>query len=57
MGVALGETELFWVYYPDMRPIFSRYEVYNGKNFGARMSWKNYLKVECSMDVLLKYHG
>ncbi len=39
-GVNLGETELFWVYYPDMRPIFAKYEVYNGKNFGARMSWE-----------------
>jgi gliding motility associated protien GldN len=40
LGVNLGETELFWVYYPDMRPVFSKYEVYNGKNFGARMSWE-----------------
>ncbi len=39
-GIPLGETELFWVYYPDMRPIFSKYEVYNGKNYGARMSWE-----------------
>jgi len=39
-GVNLGETALFWVYYPDMRPIFAKYEVYNGKNFGARMSWE-----------------
>ena len=39
-GVNLGEAELFWVYYPDMRPIFAKYEVYNGKNFGARMSWE-----------------
>jgi gliding motility associated protien GldN len=39
-GVNLGETELFWVYYPDMRGIFAKYEVYNGKNFGARMSWE-----------------
>ena len=39
-GVNLGETELFWVYYPDMRPTFAKYEVYNGKNFGARMSWE-----------------
>ncbi|HEY9342109.1 MAG TPA: gliding motility protein GldN [Hanamia sp.] len=39
-GVNLGETELFWVYYPDMRPIFAKYEVYNGKNYGARMSWE-----------------
>jgi gliding motility associated protien GldN len=41
MGVNLGPTELFWVYYPDMRPIFARYEVYNGKNYGARMSWED----------------
>ena len=40
LGVNLGETELFWVYYPDMRPVFAKYEVYNGKNFGARMSWE-----------------
>jgi gliding motility associated protien GldN len=40
LGVPLGETELFWVYYPDMRGIFAKYEVYNGKNFGARMSWE-----------------
>jgi gliding motility associated protien GldN len=39
-GVDLGESELFWVYYPDMRPIFAKYEVYNGKNYGARMSWE-----------------
>lgn len=39
-GLNLGESELFWVYYPDIRPVFSRYEVYNGKNFGARMSWE-----------------
>ena len=36
-----GTTELFWVYYPDMRPIFSKYDVYNGKNYGARMSWED----------------
>jgi gliding motility associated protien GldN len=40
LGVNLGDAELFWVYYPDMRPIFAKYEVYNGKNFGARMSWE-----------------
>jgi gliding motility associated protien GldN len=39
-GLSLGETELFWVYYPDMRPTFAKYEVYNGKNYGARMSWE-----------------
>jgi gliding motility associated protien GldN len=40
-GVDLGDTELFWVYYPDMRPIFAKYYVYNGKNYGARMTWED----------------
>jgi gliding motility associated protien GldN len=40
MGVNLGANELFWVYYPDMRATFAKYEVYNGKNYGARMSWE-----------------
>jgi gliding motility associated protien GldN len=39
-GLNLGETELFWAYYPDLRPVLARYEVYNGKNYGARMSWE-----------------
>jgi gliding motility associated protien GldN len=39
-GLNLGESELFWVYYPDMRETFAKYEVYNGKNIGARMSWE-----------------
>jgi gliding motility associated protien GldN len=33
-------TPIFWVYYPDLRPIFAKHEAYNGKNFGARMSWE-----------------
>lgn len=39
-GAVLGESPLFWVYYPELRPILALYEVYNGKNFGARMSWE-----------------
>jgi gliding motility associated protien GldN len=33
-------TPLFWVYYPDLRPMLSKFDVYNGRNFGARMSWE-----------------
>jgi len=39
-GNVLGESPLFWVYYPDLRTYLSLYEVYNGKNFGAKMSWE-----------------
>ena len=31
---------IFWVYYPEIRPILAKFEAYNGKNFGARMSWE-----------------
>ncbi|HTL07896.1 MAG TPA: gliding motility protein GldN [Chitinophagaceae bacterium] len=33
-------SPLFWVYYPDLRPMLAKYEAYNGKNFGARLSWE-----------------
>ena len=39
-GIDIGETEVFWVYYPDMRETFAKYQVYNSKNIGAGMSWE-----------------
>jgi hypothetical protein len=33
-------SPLFWVYYPDLRPMLAKFEAYNGKNYGARMSWE-----------------
>jgi gliding motility associated protien GldN len=40
-GVKLGEAELFWVYYPDIKPLLAKHDVYNGKNFGGRMTWED----------------
>jgi gliding motility associated protien GldN len=33
-------TPIFWVYYPDLRPMLAKFEAYNGKNYGARLSWE-----------------
>ena len=33
-------TPLFWVYYPELRPLLAKHEAYNGKNYGARQSWE-----------------
>lgn len=33
-------TPIFWVYYPDLRPMLAKYDVYNGRNYGAKMSWE-----------------
>lgn len=39
-GVFLGESELFWIYYPDIRQFLANRQAYNGKNYGARFSWE-----------------
>lgn len=36
-----GTSNLFWVYYPDLRPMLAKAEVYNPKNMGqSRMTWE-----------------
>jgi gliding motility associated protien GldN len=39
-GSVRAVTPIFWIYYPDMRAMLAKYEAYNGKNYGARMSWE-----------------
>ncbi|HLY69430.1 MAG TPA: gliding motility protein GldN [Puia sp.] len=39
-GTFRAVTPVFWVYYPDLRPMLAKFEAYNGKNYGARMSWE-----------------
>lgn len=40
-GRERGQSVMFWVYYPDLRPTLARYEVYNPKNMGqSRMTWE-----------------
>ncbi len=39
-GSVRANVPIFWVYYPDLRPMLAKYEAYNGKNYGARMSWE-----------------
>jgi gliding motility associated protien GldN len=31
---------LFWLYYPDLRPVLAKYEVYNPKNISNRITWE-----------------
>ena len=53
-GMVLGESPLFWVYYPDLRPTLAKYEVYNGKNFGARMSWEELFESRFFSSLIVK---
>jgi gliding motility associated protien GldN len=40
-GKERGSSVMFWVYYPDLRPMLAKAEVYNPKNMGqSRMTWE-----------------
>ncbi len=40
-GNYLGDETMYWVYYPDLRPILSKYEAYNTGNDAIRLSWED----------------
>ncbi|HET6254084.1 MAG TPA: gliding motility protein GldN [Puia sp.] len=47
-------SPLFWVYYPDLRPMLAKFEAYNGKNFGARMSWEEFFESRMFASRIIK---
>ena len=50
-----GAVPLFWVYYPDLRPILTRYEVYNPKNMGqSRMTWEELFESRMFSSYIVK---
>ena len=32
---------MYWIYYPDLRPILAKYEAYNPGNNAVRLSWED----------------
>jgi gliding motility associated protien GldN len=50
-----GVTPLFWVYYPDLRGVLARYEVYNPKNMGmSRMTWEELFEARMFSSYIIK---
>src|SRR5699024_4580763 len=40
-GSLRARTPMFWLYYPDLRSILAKYEVYNANNYYQRLSWED----------------
>ncbi len=40
-GNDLGETAMYWIYYPDLRSILAQHEVFNPKNDAQQMTWED----------------
>lgn len=53
-GSVRGQTPLFWLYYPDLRPVLARHEVYNPKNFTYRMSWEDLFEMRFFSSYITK---
>lgn len=50
-----GTAPMFWVYYPDMRPMLAKYEVYNPKNMGqSRMTWEELFESRMFSSYIVK---
>lgn len=50
-----GTSNLFWVYYPDLRPTLAKYEVYNPKNMGqSRMTWEELFESRMFSSYIVK---
>lgn len=50
-----GVIPMFWVYYPDLRPLLASYQVYNSKNMGAsRMTWEELFESRMFSSYIVK---
>jgi len=54
-GKERGVPPMFWIYYPDIRATFTRYEVYNPKNMGqSRMTWEELFESRMFSSYVIK---
>ncbi len=54
-GQERGTSIMFWVYYPDLRPLFASREVYNPKNMGINsMTWEELFESRMFSSYIVK---
>jgi len=49
-----SESPVWWIYYPDARALLAKNEVYNPKNFAARMSWEDLFESRMFSSYIIK---
>lgn len=53
-GNVRGDQVLFWVYYPEARPILAQYKVFNPKNDAATISWEDLFEMRFFSSYVMK---
>ncbi|HWB62953.1 MAG TPA: gliding motility protein GldN [Chitinophagales bacterium] len=49
-----GDMTMYWVYYPDLRPILGKHEVFNPKNDAVRLSWDDLFEMRMFESYIYK---
>jgi gliding motility associated protien GldN len=50
----LGDQPMYWVYYPDLRPVLAKYEMFNPKNDAITLSWEDLFEARRFQSYIFK---
>lgn len=53
-GTFRAAVPLFWLYYPDLRPVLAKYDVYNQSNDAATMTWEDLFEMRFFSSFVVK---
>lgn len=53
-GNFVGDETMYWIYYPDLRPILAKYEAYNPGNNAMRLSWEDIFEARIFSSYITK---
>jgi gliding motility associated protien GldN len=53
-GEYRGDKVMFWTYYPELRPLLARNEVFNSGNDGVRLSWDDLFEMRYFGSYIIK---
>ena len=49
-----GDLAMYWLYYPDLRPLLVKHEVYNPKNEAVRLTWEDLFEARMFQSYIMK---
>jgi len=53
-NIFIGDETMYWLYYPDLRPILAKYEAYNPGNNAIRLSWEDIMEARLFSSYIYK---
>lgn len=53
-GNYLGDETMYWIYYPDLRPILAKHEAFNPDNDAVRLSWEDIFEARLFSSYIYK---